>query len=99
MLLLRIEHNNLYDFDKATQKLSVVQPSFHGPYNDVTFSRYDHYIYDPAKYREVTEEDFENRDVACTYFLEDGTRPYKRVDCEHCDRQYECRYNEKYFRI
>jgi hypothetical protein len=84
---------SMYDFDTETQKLTKVLRCFHSD-DKVTFDRFS-YIYYPKKYREATKEDFNNYDLTCTYYLEDGSRPYKTRDCNNCDICNECNHNQK----
>ena len=88
---------SMYDFDTDTKNLSKVLRCFHGTDDNVTFDRFS-YAYVPEDYRETTKKDFENYDLTCTYYLEDGTRPYKIRDCKKCNAsKYGCNHNQKYY--
>jgi len=86
---------NMFDFNTETEELTKVLRCFHNPDDNVTFNRFP-YAYYPDKYREATKKDFENYDLTCTYYLEDGSRPYKIRDCMDCNEKG-CNHNQKYY--
>ena len=97
ILINIVEHNcaeNMFDFDTETQTVSKVLRLF-GENNTVRFSRFD-YAYSPQGFREATEKDYDNFDITCAYYLEDGSRPYKKRDCADCNEEG-CSHNQKYY--
>lgn len=84
--------HELYDQDEESGDISKVLRCFHGD-DSVTFDRFPYW--DDGNYREATEKELKK--WQCTYYLEDGNRPFKTKDCTKCDPKGECNHNQKYY--
>ena len=84
----------LLDKNEQTGKYSCVLRCFHDP-NPVTFDRFSYA--DNGTYREATKHELTM--LQCFYYLEDGSRPLKTLDCKKCKRQYRggCNHDQKYY--
>lgn len=94
-ILLDRRNYDLYDYDTKTGMLSKVLRCFHPP-DIVTFDRFP-YRYYPKHMKEVSKELIKKLKCKCTYYLEDGSRPFKFKSCNDCVYKDECMHHEKYY--
>jgi len=94
MIVFDTELEFLLDKDIETDEYSCVLRCFHDP-NPVTFDRFNYA--DRGTYREATKHELTV--YQCFYYLEDGSRPLKTLDCKKCKRQYRggCNHDQKYY--
>jgi len=94
MIVFDTELKFLLDKDIETGKYSCVLRCFHD-HKTVTFDRFTYA--DRGTYREATKHELTM--LQCFYYLEDGSRPLKTLDCKKCKRQYrdDCNHDQKYY--
>lgn len=107
-----IVYNNFYDsfYDKDENgNISKVLRCFHGHDKDnfyVTFPRFP--FADNGEFIELTNEEINLKinnqvielgltPIECEYYVEDGTRPLKKIDCKQCINNDDCTHNQKYY--
>jgi hypothetical protein len=91
MIVYNTIYGGLYDKDEKTGNLSKVLRCYHD--NSVTFDRFD--FADNGEYKEATNEFIDK--WQCTYYLEDGSRPFKKKNCKGCLIEERCNHNQKFY--
>lgn len=94
MIVYDTKYGDLYDKDEQTGKVSKVLRCFHGVNDDVTFNRFDYA--DNGNFVRAISEIINM--YQCTYYLEDGSRPFKVKECKKCEERKECSHNQKYYK-
>lgn len=104
MIVYNKLNNSFFDKDSEGQ-ISKVCRNFHGDNNYVTFPRFN--FADNGEYVELNAADIEliikNQTddglvpIECDYYIEDGSRPLRTLDCNQCHNSNGCFHHQKYY--